>query len=85
MRGKYFFCLARLCCIFAAATQLYWSSTGNLLVHAVPGFHHVLILMSSYHSQIGGLLAFLGNFCDRALTRALFLPRPATSQPSPFT
>ncbi|KAH3804084.1 hypothetical protein DPMN_132364 [Dreissena polymorpha] len=35
------------------ATQLYWSSTGNLHVHAVPGSNNVLILMSCYHSQIG--------------------------------
>ncbi|KAH3817456.1 hypothetical protein DPMN_118992 [Dreissena polymorpha] len=41
--------------------------------------------MSCYHSQIGGLPAFLGNFCDRAQTSALFLPRPTTSEPSPFT
>ncbi len=36
-------------------------------------------------SQISGLPAFLGYFCDRAQTSALFLPRPATSKPSPLT
>ncbi|KAH3754005.1 hypothetical protein DPMN_188663 [Dreissena polymorpha] len=41
--------------------------------------------MNCYHSQIGGLPAFLANFCDRAQTSALFLPRPTTSGPSPFT
>ena len=59
---KYFFCLVCLCCIIAAATQLYWSFTGNLHVHAVPGSHHVLILMSCYHSRLGGLPAFLWEF-----------------------
>ncbi|KAH3803659.1 hypothetical protein DPMN_131925 [Dreissena polymorpha] len=68
-----------------AATQLYWSSTGNLHDHAVPGSNDVLIRMSCYHSQIGGLPAFLGIFCDRAQTSALFLPHPTTSEPSQFT
>ncbi len=36
-------------------------------------------------SQISGLPAFLGYFCDRAQTSALSLPRPATSKPSPLT
>ncbi|KAH3718823.1 hypothetical protein DPMN_061639 [Dreissena polymorpha] len=68
-----------------AAAQLYCSSTGNLHVHAVPGSNHVLILMSCYHSQIGGLPAFLGYFCDRAQTSALLLPHPTTSEPSPLS
>ncbi|KAH3753095.1 hypothetical protein DPMN_187725 [Dreissena polymorpha] len=32
--------------------------------------------MSCYRHQIGGLPAFLGNFCYRAQTSALFLRRP---------